>query len=367
MLKRPSIFLTAQVYLMVALAVVLDVCKEVGKAVLEPLYEYHQRHFCMHLIPEGVHIDVPLSNMCVQAFGNGQYVAPFLFPVVNVDKQSNKYFIIDKSAWLRLPPTTKRGIKQAPKRVEWTSSSDSYYAENYALAGEVPLEVYANADNALQVRNRQAMFVTDMLARDFEQRVASKVTSISNVGSGVALAGGAKWSNYVSSDPISDVTTARAFIRQNTGLTANTMVIDADTYEIVRRHPVLLDMFKYTESGLLNTAQLASVFEVPNIRIASGVKETSNEGSGVSSMAPIWGNNVLICYVDPSPSPDSMQVQTFGAALRWNNPEYLGVPMAARRYMDPDPGKKLEIVEVGYYQDEKVIAQQLSYLIGSTL
>ena len=41
--------------------------------------------------------------------------------------------------------------------------------------------------------------------------------------------------------------------------------------------------------------------------------------------------------------------------------------MQASVYMDPDPGKKSEIVEVGYYQDEKIVARDLAYLIGATL
>jgi hypothetical protein len=36
-----------------------------------------------------------------------------------------------------------------------------------------------------------------------------------------------------------------------TGLVANTAVMDWDTLQVLRRHPVLLDMYKYTSGVLL--------------------------------------------------------------------------------------------------------------------
>jgi hypothetical protein len=326
------------------------------------LAAWAERTLAANLTGRDVHIDVPLSRVAVQAFDRGTYVGPALFPIVNVGKQSDVYYVIDKASWMRAPGTTLRAPKTAPRRVEFNISSDTYFAHNYALAGENALEVLANADNALDLRRRTASKVTGDLAVDMEVRIANKVTSISNIGSGVALSGTAKWSDFSQSDPIADITTGHAFIRGTTGLIANTLLLDFNTHQVVRRHPVLLDMYKYTQGGFLNMTELQEVFSVQRILIGNAIRNVAQEGQA-ASMVNIWGNNALLCYVEAGMGMDT---QTFGAGFRWT-PDGVPAPMQASVYMDPDPGKKSEIVEVGYYQDEKIIARDLAYLVGSTL
>ena len=324
---------------------------------------YTEGVLALGLTTRDVHIDVPLSNIAVEAFATGNFIGTQLFPTVDVRKQSDKYYTIVKNSWLRTPATTLRSPKQSPARVEFEVSSDSYFADNFALASENAHEVIANADDPIDLRARTTRFLVDMLMRDQEVRIANQVTSITNIGSGVILAGANKWSNYVSSDPVADVTTGHAFIRSNTGLRANTMVLDDDTYQTVRRHPVLLDMYKYTQGGLVNDAELKSVFRVDRILVGDAIRNAALENA-TASLVNIWGNNALLCHV--SPSPTGMRTATFGLGFRWLNPD-LPAPWAVRVYNDPDPGKKVEVTEASYYADEKVIAAQLAYAITSTI
>ena len=309
-----------------------------------------------------LHIDAPLSNLAIKAFNGAEdFVGPKLFPIIPVDKQSNKYYTISKDQWLRVP-SSLRAPKTSPRRIEFDVSSDSYFAFNYALAAENALEDLDNADVALRLRETSTQNVTEALLRDLEVRLVNLVTSISNIGSGVALTGTNKWSDFTNSDPIADITSGHAFIQNNTGLLANTLVIDKDTFYTVRRHPVLLDMFKYTQGGMLEEAQLKSVFGVDTIHIARGIKNIGIEGQ-VGSLANIWGNIALLARVIPAMS---VQTATFGLAFRWTP---AGVPsdMQVFRYNDADPGKKIEVLECGYYQDEQIVAPQLAYLINNTL
>ena len=324
---------------------------------------YSESVLALGLTARDVHVDVPLSNIAVEAFATGDFIGSQLFPVVDVRKQSDLYYTIAKNSWLRVPSTTLRAPKTSPGRVEFEVSSDAYYAANYALASENAHEVIANADDPIQLRARTTRFLVDMLMRDQENRIANKVTSITNIGSGALLTGGAKWSNYVSSDPVADVTTGHAFIRANTGLLANTALMDFDTYQTVRRHPVLLDMYKYTQGGLVNDAELKSVFRVDNILVSNAIRNAALENA-TASLVNIWGNNFLLCHV--SQNPTGMRTATFGLAFRWLSPD-LPAPWGVRVYNDADPGKKVEIVEASYYQAEKIVAPQLAYLVGNTM
>lgn len=311
--------------------------------------------------PDGHH-DMPLSNIAVSAFSDGtdEFIAEQLFPMVPVSKQSNRYYIIDKQAFLSIPDA-KRAPRAKAGRVEFKVSSNAYFADNYALAAENALEDLQNADDPIRLRENSVRLVTTNLRRDQENRIASLITSISNIGSGVQLTGTDKWGDS-NSDPIAHVNTAAEFIRSRTGLVANTMVMDWNTLQIVRRHPLLLDMYKYTSGGQLSNDQLREIFQVGRLLIGKGVKENALEG-GTSSMTNIWGNNVLLCHVGMA---TGMQSQTFGLRFRWRVGGMPDFQVKRATYNMAGQGNT-EIVETGYFQDEKIVATDLAYCIQNTL
>ena len=315
-----------------------------------------------------IHHDTLLSNVAVAAFavGTDELIADQLFPSIPVGKQSDRYAIIDKGNFLRRPDTVN-GVLRAPgteaRRVIFEVSSDKYFADGYALASEIPLEDLANADQPFRLRENTTTLITGLLRREQEIRIAQKVTTAANVGSAVALTGTAKWSDFANSDPIADVTTGHAFIRNNTGLVANTLVIDYDTVMIVRRHPELLDMYKYSRSGQITMQELADCFKVGRILVGRAVMENALEG-GTSSMTNVWGNNALLAHVEPAVG---QQTRTLGLRFNWR-PEGFPAPLAVASRREAGAGTRyVEIEEVSMFQDEKIIAKELGYLIADTL
>jgi len=312
------------------------------------------------------HVDVPLSNLAVSAFSDGtdEFIADMLFPSITVAKQSDKYYTIEKDHFLMVPgDQALRAPKTKARRVEFTISSDSFFALNYALANEESLENLANADTAIQLRQNSVRLITSQLRRAQEDRIASLVTSISNVGSGVSLTGTAKWTDYVNSDPIGDVRTAHAFIRSQTGLVANTMVIDWDTLQIIRQHPDLLDMYKYTSGGELSNSQLGDVFQVDRMLVGRAIKNVGKEGQ-VASVNNIWGNNVLLAYTGAA---TGLQTATLGLRFSWR-PAGFPAAFAVERAVESGAGtRKVEVIEAGHHQDERIVAANLGYLISATL
>lgn len=323
-----------------------------------------QRNYQTYLIDGGSHIDTPLTNMAIKAFYGGMegMIADKIFPVVPVGKQSDGYYVLDPNEYLRVADT-RRSPKTAAKMGEWKVSTDTYFANNYAFGTDHAKETLANADMALQVRSNSTNYVLDMLARDRELRVANQVTSISNVGSGVALTGANKWSDYVGSDPISDILSGHAFIRNNTGLRANTLAMDYDTHQILKFHPLLRDYLKYVEKGPIPDTMLQTLFGVGNLHVADAIYNGAKEGA-TASLTNVWGNFALLCHVDPNPT--GLQVATFGIAMEWK-PEGFPAPMAVERYDHHDKSKKAEVIEAQYFCDEKIVARNLSYLLNTTL
>lgn len=311
-----------------------------------------------------VHHDVLLSNLAVTAFASGTegLIGNDLFPEVGVGKQSNKYPIIDKGNFLRIP-NTARAPRTEANRVEFQVSSDSYFADNFALAGENALEDLANADTSFGLRSNTLNLVTGDMLRDQEQRIINIVTSATNMGSGTTLSGGDLWSDFVNSDPLGDVRTAHAFIRNQTGLIANVAAMDWDTFQVLRVHPDLLDHYKYTRGGQLGMEQVADAFNVDRILLSKAIKENSLEG-GTSSMTSMWGNNCLLAHIEPAAG---LQTRTLGLRFKWR-PDNFPADMGVVTKREEGAGTRwVEIIEAHRFQDEKVIASELGYLIETTL
>jgi len=317
-------------------------------------------------IGNAVHADRPLTNIAVEAFNTGEdgLIGDMLAPGVSVKKSSDTYYVIDKGAFLRL---SSDGAKRAPgtaaRRKLWSVSSDQYSVTNYALAGEIPVEYLTDADEAIRHRENTTRNVVGDLRLQQEKRISNLVTSISNVGSGVTLTGGNKFTDFVNSNPLGVVNTAQAFIRSNTGLIATDMAIDWDTAKILRQHPQLLDRFKYTSGGEVTMGQLAEFFDVKNIHVAHAIENTGEEGLA-DSMSGIWPNFMSLFHKGMNVG---LQTKTPVLRMQWTTTAFQG-NFGVKRKLEDDAGDKhVEVIEAGHYQDEKIVARDLIYTVLGTL
>lgn len=317
------------------------------------------------------HIDAALSNYAVAAFDAGnngeKFVADAVMPAIPVAYQSNRYFILESNSFFTEDGNQAlRAPQSAAKRVIYGVSSDGYYCNNYALQHAMGMEEMANLDPAL--RGQQAVdLILGKLRRGQEVRCANLLTSISNVGSGVALTGANKWSDLVGSDPIGDVDSGQAFIRRATGLAANTLVMDSDTIAILRRHPLLLDMYKFTSGGTVTNEQLAQAFRVDTILEAAGLRNVANQNKA-NSLVNIWGNCAVLMYRPPN-GGGTFTAPTAGAVrFQWTSDTIYGAGFNVLRTTRNDAGSEhAEIIECGHFQAEKVVARDLIYTITGTI
>lgn len=309
-----------------------------------------------------VHIDAPLSNVLIAAFETmGDFVAQQLFPVVSVGKQSDKYYVLKKEEWLKRP-NARRARKTEAKRIEFSVSSDSYYADNYALAGENALEDLDNADSAIALRDSTAAVIARALQADMEERVVGVVQT--NVSTIARMAAGDAWDAITSADIQTQVHNAHISIFQNTGLRANTLMLDYQTYLYARRNQALFQKFQYRATGtaLISDAQLMEAFNVDRILIARSQKNNANT-SQAASLTSIWGPTALLARIDPSAA--SLKTMTYGLGFRWT-PSHFPAPMAITTdIIDGAGSKKVEVMEGEYFQAEKVVASDLAYYINT--
>jgi hypothetical protein len=309
-----------------------------------------------HSTGRDLHIDVLLSNVAIGYFMEDN-IAGLIAPVVTVGKQSDAYAIYSRADALRVEDARRSPGTEANK-VTRSISSDTYYAQNFALKYPITIEDRENADpiHKQNIINDGARYITDKLALDWEQRVAGQVNSTSNVGSSAAVA--SEWDAAASSDPLGDMNTALDNIQDLTGARGNRIVMGLAAWRSLRRNDQILNRLFGTNNGggFATRQQVASLLEVESLIVGAAYQNTANEAQA-ESLSAIWGDNVLCYYAPSAPSRDA---PSFMYSYRWAAG---GLPnMQAERHPF-DPKTKSEEVEVGYYQDEKITGSDYSFLL----
>ena len=62
-----------------------------------------------------------------------------------------------------------------------------------------------------------------------------------------------------------------------------------------------------------------------------------------------------------------LQSQTFGLRFNWRPPSFPANMGVTRTVENAAGSQHVEIIEAGYYQDERIVAGELAYVIQNTL
>ena len=310
-----------------------------------------------------VHVDAVLTNISVAYLQRAEnFIADKVFPVVPVDKQSDKYFTYDKNDWLR---------DEAQRRADGTESVGSgynistaaYYCDVWAIHKDVGDQTRANADAAINVDREAAEFVTHRLLLRKEIQFVSDFMStsvwskdITGVSASPSTNQTIQWSDYTNSDPIEDIEDGKASILSVTGLEANTLVLGYDVFRNLKNHPDIVDRIKYTSSQTVTADMLARMFEVDRVLVSKSVKATNKEGeTGAYSFTT--GKTALLCHVANNPG---LLTPSAGYTFAWTGvSQGLGATVGTSSFrMDELRATRVE-GEVAF--DNKVVASDLGY------
>lgn len=303
-----------------------------------------------------LHIDAVLSEMAIGYRPEG-FIADMIFPTVNVQKQSDLYMVFDRGDRMRIESTV-RAPGTAARRVTESVGSATYFAKNYALAGAAVLEDKANADpmQLAGIVNGKATFLLDKLLLDWERRVALMVTSGSNVGSSAAVSSG--WGG--AGNPIGNINTALDNVYNSNGVRPNRIVMGVNAWKSFRRDSNVRNLIFGTNNGggYPNVDQVKGLFDVDAIHIGGAFQNTAEEGQS-ETLASIWNDQVLCYYAPPTPTKEK---PSFGYNFRW---AAAGLPNMQIERHPYDSVIKAELIEAGYYQDEKITGSSYGFLLKS--
>jgi len=293
-----------------------------------------------------------------------RFVASKVFPIVPVEKQSDKYFIYTKNDWFR-DEAQLRGDAQEAAGGGYNLSSTTYSADVYAIRKDVGDQVMANADAPLNPIGDAARWCAQklLLRQELQWVTDSFSTSIWTTD----VTGGSNftvWSDQAGSDPLEDIEAGKEKILKTTGHEPNTLVLGYQVFRKLRQHPDLVDRIKYVANSLAGVSEsdLAQAFHVDRVLVASAVKATNTEGqTGAFDFS--HGKHALLCYVASSPGT---LTPSAGYTFVWRGvSDGMGLDVGTKRY-------RIETlacnrVESQMAWDNKIVGADLGYFYSGAV
>jgi hypothetical protein len=322
------------------------------------------------LTPSAVHLDQPLTNLTIAyAQDQANFIADKVFPVVGVDRQSDKYYIYDRANMNRTGDVAKLAPRTEVNRIGQAISNDSYYADVYGLGMDFDEQTLANEDAALDIRASGAQTLVNRLMIHREEQFADTFFKAGVWGTDSTPTN--LWSDYTNSTPIKDVTNARRTMQlKSGGFKPNTMVVGKEVRDVLINHPDILARLNggatVNNTAMITDAKLAEIFEVENFYVMEAVKNTSVEGVAESN-AFIGADHALLVH---GPRNAGLMTPAAGLTFAWNNiPSANNLGITVESFSD-DALKRQQVAEhiqVKMAYDMKVTGADLGYLFEQVI
>ncbi len=308
-------------------------------------------------------VDPVLTNLSI-GFKNESFIWDKLAPPQGTDEQSGTFFRYTRDFWFRTfeeAGGVKRAAESPYKRVGFGTETDTYSTIEYGLEkaiGDVTVAASQTPDSLPQVTTQ---FLTNWVNLQLERLVASSLFVTSVWGTSTSLTGTDQWSDFANSDPITNAQTAILTVRRNTGAEPNTLVLGATSWNKLREHPLLLDKYKHTQTGILSEDLVAAALGVSEIVVGKSVYNTANEGAAFSG-SDVWTDNALF-LVRNAPG---LMVANGASTFIWSEGGKVGTnpPWAVQAYREEQ--SRSEVQRVFTHADAKVISAQHGYMYLNT-
>jgi len=311
------------------------------------------------LAPGSVHVDSALATVSIQ-YANEDYIGLELMPAVQVPKLSDVYFIYDKRNRLAYPDDYM-GARSSANELTESRSQGNYSCRPYAYKNYIDALTLANQDAPLNEMVDLVASVVEAIAFRRELRIATALTTSGNYASGntAAISAGSRWDTAGGGNPIKDIQAGIAALWNGRGPSRKVGFCDLDTWNVLARHPAILDLFKYNGSspGLATPTMLASWFDLDELLVAKARKDTANEAQ-TASYSRIWGNCFGILRVA---STASLRNAAFGYTMQFGQ-------VQTDEWFDQSVGTKGGYyARVSTHEDHKIVANDTGYLITTPI
>jgi len=309
------------------------------------------------------HVDTVLTNLSV-AYMQSQsaFIADKVFPVVPVQRQSDRYIVYSKEDWFRDEAEERAPATESAGGGYDLDNTPTYFCRKYAYHKDVTEEDRKNAERVLDPDRDAEEFVSHKLLIKREVLWASKYfttgvwgTEYTGVDTTPSTGQVLRWSD-ANSTPIEDIDEAQTAILELTGHKPNKLVLGTRVYKALKNHPDILDRIKYTQRGVVTPELLAALFDVDEVLVAEAVKNSAAKGAD-ENMEFILGKHALLCYAASRPA---LKTPSAGYTFVWTG--LLGAGAYGNRIIRISMnhlGLGTERIEGEMAFDQKVVAPDL--------
>lgn len=312
-----------------------------------------------------VHVNKALTNLTL-ARPAQNFIAGELFPTLQVQKQSDTYFIHDSDQDFKRLSDDARRPGAAANEVDDDLTTATYFTGGHALKKIVTNEEEANADTALRPKADATTYLVEKVSVNKEVAAHTALNAALTGNQTAAASNG--WNDYTDGDPIGDILTGIEAVEDNGGVRPNKIAMDSKVWHDVRHHPDIVERV-ISGGGVTNENPanislnaFAGLFDLEMAVVTNAIKNTAIEGQSASS-SRIWSDDVYIVWADPNPG-----IKTFTNAVSFT---WLGAAGTAnngfrvREWFDEE--REGTMVQVQAYYDLKVVAATAGYRISNVI
>lgn len=219
-----------------------------------------------------------------------------VFPIFEVPQQSMSYPKIPIEAFMKLQKTA-RAPRGNYNRTPYEFETGTFKCEENGweeLLDDSEAELYRRFFDAEELAVMRAV---DVIMRAHEKRVSDAVFNTGNITNTAGVA--TEWSTVATATPRRDVLAAKNSLRLATGVTVDSMAINATVLNNLLRSAEVIEALKYTnpfEMGSMQQqiAQLGQYFGL-ELHVAGGLYDSAKKGQDFS-LAEMWDDEYCLLF-----------------------------------------------------------------------
>jgi hypothetical protein len=289
------------------------------------------------------------------------FIAPRVLPVFEVQKAAGTFGKIAIESLLA-NVETRRAPRTGYSRGDWKFTTDSYATEEHGHEEVVDDNEAAMYREYFEAELISAARALDVVLRNAERRVADAIFNATTWAS-YKTEVTTEWSTAASATPIDDVEAAVQAIYARTGLWPDTLILNRIVFRNLRNCDQIIERIASSGAGSptkptdITTAMLSQVFDLPNIVVSGGTKNTATEGQS-ASLSPIWSSEyAMICRIC---STNDIAEPGLGRTFHWSEDgSTIGGTIESYR----DETVRGDVIRARHQVDEKVLYAEAGQLL----
>lgn len=326
----------------------------------------------MPQLPNLGHIDRAMGNISVAYMqGEDAFIADKVFPIINVTKQSDVYFVYSKADMFRDEVQERgRGAESAGGDFN-VELADPYHCRKFAYHYDITQEERVNYDKPLDCDRDATEWLTHKMLLKREMDFSKKFFGTGIWGKDITVDGTTikKWTDPTS-DPVAMVNAEMLEMAEKTGRKPNFAILSPDVLYALKNHDAIMDRIKYTQKGIVTLDLIASLFELEKIYVPWGIvnkgpqtpKYGDDDTPTKTNMSFIYKGKMLLGFRAKRPS---LKTPTAGYIFAWTGLEGASAygSRMVRIKMD-QLGLGTERLEMEMAYDQKVICKDMGVFIS---